>query len=69
MYEHAEQQVSDDEFKEDVIVSSDPKQHVERIREIEKLGATIVGLMNVSGADPLGAIRTYQNDVLPKVRD
>jgi coenzyme F420-dependent glucose-6-phosphate dehydrogenase len=68
MYEHAEQEVSDDEFKEQVIVASDPKEHVERIKEIEKLGATIVGLMNVSGADPLGAIRTYQNDVLPKLR-
>ncbi len=68
MYEHAEQQVSDDDFKQDAIISSDPSEHVERIREIEKLGATIVGLMNISGADPMGAIRVYGEAVLPKLR-
>jgi coenzyme F420-dependent glucose-6-phosphate dehydrogenase len=68
MYEHAEATISDDEFKQKAIVSSDPEQHVERIREVEKLGATIVGLMNVSGADPLGALRVYGEQVLPRLR-
>jgi coenzyme F420-dependent glucose-6-phosphate dehydrogenase len=68
MYEHAEQQVSDDEFRERAIVSSDPEEHAERIRRLEELGPTIVALMNVSGADPLGAIETYGERVLPRLR-
>jgi hypothetical protein len=31
------------------------------------MGATIVGLMNNSGADPLAAIEVYGRDVLPKL--
>jgi multiple sugar transport system ATP-binding protein len=38
------------------------------VRQVERLGATIVGLMNISGADPLGAIRVYGEQVLPKLR-
>ena len=67
LYEHAEQKVSDEEFKQKAIISTDPNHHVERIREIEKLGATIVALMNISGADPLAAIGVYGEDVLPKL--
>jgi coenzyme F420-dependent glucose-6-phosphate dehydrogenase len=67
MYEHAEEAVSDEEFAEQAIVSSDPKVHAERIREIEKLGATVVSLMNCSGADPEGAIRVYGEQVLPRL--
>jgi coenzyme F420-dependent glucose-6-phosphate dehydrogenase len=48
------------------IVSSDPEHHVERIREIEKMGATVVCLQNGSGADPLGALRTYKDSVALK---
>jgi coenzyme F420-dependent glucose-6-phosphate dehydrogenase len=68
MYAHAEEQVSDDEFKESYIVSSDPDHHAERIREVEGLGATVVCLQNGSGADPLGALRVYGERVLPAVR-
>jgi coenzyme F420-dependent glucose-6-phosphate dehydrogenase len=64
MYEKAERQLSDDEFKQSYIIGSDPAHHVERIREIEKLGATVVCLQNGSGADPLGALRTYGKHVL-----
>ena len=39
MYGKAERQISDDDFKQSYIVGSDPAHHVERIREIEKLGA------------------------------
>src|SRR4051795_8578871 len=35
MYEEGERQVSDEELKEDLIVSSDPEVHLERIREVE----------------------------------
>jgi coenzyme F420-dependent glucose-6-phosphate dehydrogenase len=33
------------------------------------LGATAIVIMNISGSDPLGMIRTYGRDVLPKLRD
>jgi len=68
MFEHAEAEVSDDEFLESYIVGSDPELHLERVREVERLGATIVCLQNGSGADPLGALRTYGERVLPALR-
>jgi coenzyme F420-dependent glucose-6-phosphate dehydrogenase len=68
MFEKADREVSDDEFKESYIISSDPEHHVERIREIEAMGATVVCLQNGSGADPLGALRTYRDKVLPALK-
>jgi len=65
MYERAEAEVSDADFMESYIVGSDPDFHLERIRAVERLGATIVCLQNGSGADPLGALRTYGERVLP----
>src|SRR5215213_7596836 len=59
MYERAENEISDDEFKESYIVSADPEHHVDRIREIEKLGATVVCLQNGSGAAPEQALEVY----------
>ncbi len=59
MQEHAQENVSDDEFREGFLIGSDTGEMTDRVREIEKLGATIVVLMNISGADPHGAIRTY----------
>ena len=69
MYRHAEDQMTDEEFKQAFIVSSDSEHHVERVREVEQLGATIVCLQNASGADPLGALRVYREDVLPALRE
>jgi coenzyme F420-dependent glucose-6-phosphate dehydrogenase len=65
MYEHGEQEVSDDEFKENAIISADPEHHVERLRELEDLGATIVVVQNNSGAAPMKAIEVYGSEVLP----
>jgi coenzyme F420-dependent glucose-6-phosphate dehydrogenase len=65
MYERGEKEVSDDDFKESYIVSSDPEQHVERIREIERLGATVVCLQNGSGSAPEQALDVYATSVLP----
>jgi len=67
MYEEGERQVSDEELKQEMIIAADPEVHVERIREVEGLGATIVALMNNSGADPLAAIGTYKDKVLPRL--
>jgi coenzyme F420-dependent glucose-6-phosphate dehydrogenase len=68
MYERAEKEISDDEFRESYILSSDPEQHVERIREIEKLGATVVCLQNASGAAPERALEVYEKSVLPALK-
>jgi coenzyme F420-dependent glucose-6-phosphate dehydrogenase len=68
MYEKAEREVSDEEFKQSYIIGTDPELHVERIREVEQLGATVVCLQNGSGSDPLGALRTYSEHVLPALR-
>lgn len=51
-------------YKED---RHDSERHVERIREVEELGATTVAPMNNSGADPLAAIGVYGHEVLPKL--
>jgi coenzyme F420-dependent glucose-6-phosphate dehydrogenase len=68
MYEEGERQLSDDELEERFVIGSDAGMHAERLREVEKLGATIVVVMNNSGADPHGAIRTYGEKVLPALR-
>jgi coenzyme F420-dependent glucose-6-phosphate dehydrogenase len=65
MYEEGERQVSDENLQEALIISSDPEQHIERIREAEQLGATTMALMNVSGAEPHRAIEVYGGKVLP----
>jgi len=68
IHRRGEEQVSDTQFKTMTIVSSDPATHVKRIRQLEKLGATTVALMNVSGADPHEALRVYGREVLPQLR-
>jgi coenzyme F420-dependent glucose-6-phosphate dehydrogenase len=68
MYEKAEREISDEDLDESYFIGSDPDRHAERIREVEQLGATIVCLQNASGADPLGALRTYGERVLPALR-
>ncbi len=68
MYERGEEQLSDDDLREAFIISSDPEVHAQRIRQVEELGATMVALMNNSGADPHAAIATYGERVLPALR-
>lgn len=69
MQEHAEAQVSDDEFRAAYVIGSDPDVHIERIREIEAMGATVVCLQNASGAAPERALAVYGERVLPALRD
>jgi coenzyme F420-dependent glucose-6-phosphate dehydrogenase len=68
MQAHARDAVTDEEFLASAIVSSDPAEHVKRIREIEELGASVVVLMNISGADPHAAFRVYNENVLPELQ-
>ena len=35
---------------------------------MERLGATAICVMNVSGADPAGMLQAYGSDVLPALR-
>jgi coenzyme F420-dependent glucose-6-phosphate dehydrogenase len=67
MYEHAAETISDDEYMKKVVISSDPAEHVERLRALEGLGAASIAVMNCSGADPEGAIRVYGERVLPQL--
>lgn len=62
------QEISDKKFKMMGIVSSDPSTHVKKLKAIRAMGATTVAVMNVSGADPVGALRTYGESVLPELR-
>jgi coenzyme F420-dependent glucose-6-phosphate dehydrogenase len=68
MYERAEKEISDDEFKEAYIISSDPRVHTDRVREVERLGPTVICLQNGSGAAPEEALRVYGERVLPALR-
>jgi coenzyme F420-dependent glucose-6-phosphate dehydrogenase len=68
MFENAERQFSDEEFREQYIVSSNPNEHAERLREVEQLGATVVCVQNGSGAAPDRALAVYGEEVLPGLR-
>lgn len=70
MQQHAQaQRLLDDEvLRQGFIVGADPALHVERIRQIQQLGATVVALQNMSGADPMGTIDVYREKVLPAVK-
>jgi coenzyme F420-dependent glucose-6-phosphate dehydrogenase len=68
MSKHADEKFSDDDFKEQFILSSDPDEHISRLREVADMGADIVVVMNNSGADPLGAIKVYGEKVLPALQ-
>lgn len=50
------------------IISADPARHVRQLKAITAMGATAVVVMNVSGADPMGLVRMYGEQVLPALR-
>lgn len=69
MQQLADERMSDEQFAhEGFVVSADPAEHVERIREIASLGADAVCLQLIGQADPDGTIRTYAETVLPELR-
>jgi coenzyme F420-dependent glucose-6-phosphate dehydrogenase len=68
IYRRGETEVPDSMFSKQIIASSDPEKHVKRIKMLQKLGATTMVLMNVSGGDPHAAIRMYGESVLPELR-
>jgi coenzyme F420-dependent glucose-6-phosphate dehydrogenase len=68
MYEHGEREVSDEEFAENIIAASEADAFVERLRELEQLGATVITLQNNSAADPVRALELLGGEVLPALR-
>jgi coenzyme F420-dependent glucose-6-phosphate dehydrogenase len=68
IYRNGEDEVPDELFATQVICSADADTHVQRIKAIEQLGADVMCLMNVSGADPHAALRFYGERVLPQLR-
>jgi coenzyme F420-dependent glucose-6-phosphate dehydrogenase len=62
-------EVSDLRFRTMGLISSDPDDHVRKLKAIKQLGATAIVIMNISGQDPLGLVRTYGDEVLPKLRE
>ncbi|HEV2811952.1 MAG TPA: LLM class flavin-dependent oxidoreductase [Solirubrobacteraceae bacterium] len=65
----AEEKMSDEEFAhEGFLVGADAGEHVERIREMEAVGATVISLQLIGNADPMGSIRRYGEEVLPALR-
>jgi coenzyme F420-dependent glucose-6-phosphate dehydrogenase len=69
IYRNGEDEVPDEMFTKQVICSADADTHVKRIKAIEKLGADVVALMNVSSSDPQAALRFYGDKVLPQLRN
>jgi coenzyme F420-dependent glucose-6-phosphate dehydrogenase len=69
MQRRADAKMTDEQFaKEGFLVGSDPEEHIARIREMERAGATVICLQLIGDADPLGSIRTYGEQVLPALR-
>lgn len=69
MFARADAQMTDEEFaKEGFIVAADPEEHIARIREMERLEATVVCLQLIGDLDPMGSIERYGRDVLPALR-
>ena len=68
MYEHGEREVSDEEFAGSGLIGADPDHHVEKLRELEQLGPTVIVLQNNSAAAPVRAIEVYGEQVLPALR-
>jgi hypothetical protein len=64
----ARDRITDEDLKQGFLISADIDEHVTRIEQLRRLGATIVCLQNVSGADPFGTIRMYGEHVLPALR-
>ncbi len=61
-------EISDTKFKAMGLIGADPAQHIRKIKAMQQLGATAIVIMNISGADPVGMIRTYGERVLPELR-
>ncbi len=70
MQRRADTKLTDEQFaREGFLISSEPDEHVERIRQMQGAGATVICLQLIGRADPFGSIRTYGERVLPALRN
>lgn len=69
MAAESERRMTDDEFAhEGFLVSADPDEHVRRIEEMAGIdGVTVVCLQGIGDVDPVGSIRRYGEEVLPRL--
>ena len=56
MHRRSVENTSSEDFTRNNIVSSDPEVHVERLRQVEKRGATIISCANFSGPNVMEAV-------------
>src|SRR3954464_13141953 len=68
MYEHGEEEMSDEEFAQNIVAASDPEEIQDRLRELEQLGATVLVLQNNSATNVERAIDVPGGQVLPAPR-
>jgi coenzyme F420-dependent glucose-6-phosphate dehydrogenase len=68
MYEHGEDEMSDEEFAQNIVAASDPEEIRDRLRELEQLGATVLVLQNNSAGNVEKAIEVLGGQVLPALR-
>src|SRR3954468_11931413 len=60
MLRRADAQMSDEQFAhEGFLVGSDAGEHVDRLRDLQDAGATVICLQLIGDADPLRSIRRY----------
>ena len=70
MERRAQDEVSDEEFaKEGFMVGADPAEHVERLRDLQGLGATVLCLQLIGADEAVSSIERYGREVLPPLRD
>ena len=66
MERRAQDEVSDEEFaKEGFMVGADPAEHVERLRDLQGLGATVLCLQLIGADEAVASIERYGREVLP----
>ena len=71
MAAEAESRMSDDEFAhEGFLVSDDPQEHIDRIRQMMDIddAVSVICLQAIGDHDPLTSIRRYGDEVLPVLR-
>jgi coenzyme F420-dependent glucose-6-phosphate dehydrogenase len=66
----AEARMSDEEFAhKGFLVSADPQEHIDRIRQMMEIeGTTVICLQGIGDRDQLSSIRRYGGEVLPALR-
>jgi coenzyme F420-dependent glucose-6-phosphate dehydrogenase len=68
MYEHGERELEDEEFAQNIVAASDPREIADRLRELEQLGGTVLVLQNNSAANVERSIGVLGEKVLPALR-